>query len=122
MNCDYVCENYVIGIYMWIWGFCPLIVRNIKMSINELYGCKLIYIKKTTTTTTIIINYKWINILKICWVCYGVKKRGNILSVFWLWDIYIYIIYGLDYVRSKEKNWKRKEVKKSIGIENEILV
>jgi hypothetical protein len=36
--------------------------------------------------------------------------------------IYIYIIYGLDYVRSKEKNWKRKEVKKSIGIENEILV
>ena len=51
-----------------------------------------------------------------------------------MWDIYIYIyiylyiyiyiykIYGLDYVRSKEKTWKRKEVKKSIGTENEKLV
>jgi hypothetical protein len=46
---------------------------------------------------------------EIYWVCFG-------------YGIYIYIIYGLDYVRSKEKNWKRKEVKKSIGIENEILV
>jgi hypothetical protein len=41
-----------------------------------------------------------------------------------MWDIYIYIyiIYGLDYVRSKEKTWKRKEVKKSIGTENEKLM
>jgi hypothetical protein len=48
---------------------------------------------------------------EIYWVCFG-------YGIY----IYIYIIYGLDYVRSKEKNWKRKEVKKSIGIENEILV
>jgi hypothetical protein len=55
-------------------------------------------------------------------VCYGVKKGGNIYGVCFGYVIYIYKIYGLDYVRSKEKTWKRKEVKKSIGTENEKLV
>jgi hypothetical protein len=55
-------------------------------------------------------------------VLWSEEKGKYIECVLVMGYIYIYIIYGLDYVRSKEKNWKRKEVKKSIGIENEILV
>ena len=54
------------------------------------------------------------------------KKGGNILrSVFWLCNTHTHTwnrICSLDYVRSKEKNWKRKEMKKSIMTENEKLV